>query len=173
MKREWALPLLAGLLVAAGHFGFSLYQAAQHLSSWVALEEHPALSAYLRTQTYWRSYAYGLAAGLTLHALLRSQAVRTKGILGALGGVTLAALLPTLGCFLVGCCGSPLLPIYLSLFGGTIVRLENPLIALLTTLSAAWGLLWLSRRSRLSCPVTPECSDCGVEQPRSSIEKIK
>jgi len=50
------------------------------------------------------------------------------------------------GCFLIGCCGSPMLAVYLSLFGAKALGLGKPLMALVTLVSVSCGYWFLSRR---------------------------
>ncbi len=66
----------------------------------------------------------------------------------AVGGITLSGFLVAAGCFLVGCCGSPMLGVYLSLFGARFLPLAKPLIAAVTTLMIAAAAVWMKCRTR-------------------------
>ena len=55
------------------------------------------------------------------------------------------------GCFAIGCCGSPMLPIYLSLLGGKIVGIGGPIMFGLTLLSVGIGFMILRRKARRVC----------------------
>jgi len=63
---------------------------------------------------------------LSRSILFRQERTVTAGAAG--GGVTLLGALMAGGCFLIGCCGSPMLAVYLSLFGakGLGRRQTNP-----------------------------------------------
>lgn len=51
------------------------------------------------------------------------------------------------GCFLIGCCGSPMLPIYIGLFGAKALQLGKPLMALISVVSVGCAYWCISRRS--------------------------
>jgi hypothetical protein len=67
------------------------------------------------------------------------------------------------GCFALGCCGSPMLPIYLSLLGGKLVGVGGPLMFGLTLLSVGIGFVILRRKGRCVCegPYTEEAGEQG------------
>jgi len=72
-----------------------------------------------------------------------------QGVAGgcrALGGVTLTGFLALAGCFLVACCGSPMLVVYLSLFGADFLPLAKSLVAVVNTLSIIGAWWWMKRR---------------------------
>ena len=56
------------------------------------------------------------------------------------------------GCFLIGCCGSPMLAVYLSLFGAKALGLGKPLMALVTLVSVNCGYWYFSRRLARDVP---------------------
>ena len=64
----------------------------------------------------------------------------------AVGGITLVGVLMAGGCFLIGCCGSPMLAVYVSLFGSRALGVGKPLTALVTLISVSCGYWCLSRR---------------------------
>lgn len=107
------------------------------------------LPRYIETQGYWLGLSYALSLAFAAAALRRYReehlyAARTL----ALGGVTLSGSLAVAGCYLLGCCGSPMLAVYLNLLGATFLPLARPLVATLTalTLLAAWR--WMDCQSR-------------------------
>lgn len=142
------------------------------------------LKRYTAGQHYWLGYSY--ASSLTFAALAlqryRERRLCTARNL-ALGGVTLSGVLAVLGCYLLGCCGSPMLPIYLSLFGAAFLPLAKPLVAALTTLSllAAWW--WLRRQERRAeqanqeaktacCATVGACCQGGDNDARVTPERL-
>ena len=56
-----------------------------------------------------------------------------------MGGITLVGVLMAGGCFLIGCCGSPMLAVYVSLFGSRALGVGKPLTALVTLVSVGCG----------------------------------
>lgn len=84
----------------------------------------------------------------------------------AVGGLTIGGAMSVVGCFLVGCCGSPMLGVYLGLFGAAFQPFAKPLSAILSAVSVALAWLWMRRRerrllqARAGCPPTPSCA-CG------------
>jgi len=133
------------------------------------------LYRYIETQGYWLGYSYALSLAFAAAALRRYREERfcsAKTL--AFGGVTLSGFLALAGCFLVGCCGSPMLVVYLSLFGAWFLPLAKPLVAAVTTLSIIGAWWWMKRRHRqvmLQAEVqpseqTPQCqsSSCRCKQ---------
>jgi hypothetical protein len=107
------------------------------------------LGAYWRGQDYFIGFSYALAAAFATWALSRSilfRQGRTVTAGAAAGGVTLVGALMAGGCFVIGCCGSPMLAVYLSLFGAKALGLGKPFMALVTLVSVSCGYWFLSRR---------------------------
>lgn len=133
-------------------------------SAWAALpaDEHPRFARYLEEGGYWLGYSYGLSLAFAVAALRRFIRSRTTAAGGyALGGFTFSGLLVVGGCYLLGCCGSPMLAIYLNLFGAGFLPFAKPFLAALTTLSILGTWWWMTRSDRTGsgCCPTPSC-DC-------------
>jgi hypothetical protein len=120
------------------------------------------LAAYWRGQDYFIGFSYALAATFATWALSRSilfRQGRTVTAGAAVGGVTLLGTLMAGGCFLIGCCGSPMLAVYLGLFGAKALGLGKSLMALVTLVSVSCGYWCLSRRlARGSTCIDDRCS---------------
>ncbi len=102
---------------------------------------------YLRAQDYFAGFSYALAAAFGTWAVTRFLRQRRAAMAaGAVGSVSLVAVLMAGGCFFIGCCGSPLLAVYLSLFGAKALGAGKPLMALVTLLSTGCGYYCLSPR---------------------------
>lgn len=106
---------------------------------------------YLKNQEYYLSFSYGLAFAFTAFALISIRNNRRRGVTGVVGGLTLNAFIASV-CFLIGCCGSPMLVVYLGLFGSKALRLAKPLVAAVTFVSVMIGYFLLIRKSKI-------CSD--------------
>lgn len=113
-------------------------------------EVQTGFSYYINAQEYWIGFSYALALAFTSFTLLLFRENRKRGIAGAAGGLSLSVFI-ALGCYLLGCCGSPLLIIYLSLFGSKALGLAKPIVAGVTTLSVAGGYFLLTRKSKVCC----------------------
>lgn len=105
------------------------------------------LGPYIQAQDYFTGFSYALGAAFAIWAV--SQFIRqrrTAFAAGAVGSVTLVGVLMAAGCFLIGCCGSPMLGVYISLFGAKALGAGKPLMALITMLSTGCGYFFLCRR---------------------------
>ncbi len=154
--RRLVLPLIVFVGVAILHF------------IWVGLfpEENPTQQqwaaipttvetgwwrAYVETQSYWLGYSYALAFSFAMVALrwYREQGDCTSRN-AVIGGFTFSGLLAVGGCFLIGCCGSPMLIVYMNLFGAAFLPLAKPLMAGITTISIAVAWIWMYRKSSMA-----------------------
>jgi hypothetical protein len=105
--------------------------------------------AYWRGQDYFVGFSYALAVAFATWTLNRSiffRQGRAVAAGAAAGGVTLVGALMAGGCFLIGCCGSPMLAVYLSLFGAKALGLGKPVMAMVTFVSVSCAYWCLSRR---------------------------
>jgi hypothetical protein len=150
----------AFLAVFVGHVLYLRYLTSTPQKDWADNFSPSAIfwRSYLFGQDYFVSFSYALSASFAVWAAARFLYFRRRvAAVGALGGVSLVALLPAAGCFLAGCCGSPMLPIYVSLFGSKAAGIGKPLMALVTLASVGVGYLYLRRRRACDC-TNPECS---------------
>jgi tetrahydromethanopterin S-methyltransferase subunit A len=161
MKRKLALLLSAGVAVFATHAGLLIWRGSRIAEQWAALDSESALSHYVSQRDYLVGLSYAIVGAFTTYALLRARAKAKSSVVGAAGGFTLASLLYFGGCWLVGCCGSPLLPVYLSLFGSSFAGFTKPLVLALTVSSVGVGLWWMNRKSRRA--------DCACNAPGCAI----
>jgi hypothetical protein len=107
------------------------------------------LGAYYRGQDYFIGFFYALGASFAAWALTRCISFRQAKVAAggaAVGGITLVGVLMAGGCFLIGCCGSQMLAVYVSLFGSRALGVGKPLTALVTLVSVGCGYWCLSRR---------------------------
>jgi hypothetical protein len=119
-------------------------------------EEAPGIVEYLKTQTYLLGYSVALSlsfASFAIRRFLEQQSKKAKG--AAFGGIGASAVLGFAGCYLTGCCGSPMLGVYIGLLGPSLLPFAKPLVAIITTIS-----ILLSARSLLkSKTVDTGCCD--------------
>lgn len=179
-SRRWLLPLAVFLIVFALHAVYARHLSRQPVKGWAAETAivddglwgfHP----YIEARDYFTSYSYALPLAFAAVALRRYRECREQRKCAArnvaIGGVTLSGLLAGSGCFLLGCCGSPMLGIYLSLFGVSFLPLVKPLVAGVTTVMVALSYFWWiwrpSRNANRSTKPPTCCTDdrCGDNRP--------
>ncbi len=152
------LPLGVFVAVAVAHYCWCGFfpepNPIQDRWAAVALPESKSwLKLYFEDQNYWLGYSYALSLAFAAVALRRYREERFCTHLNlALGGVTFSGFLAVAGCFLLGCCGSPMLVVYLNLFGASFLPLAKPLLAALTTISILGAWWWMNRQRRQSLP---------------------
>jgi hypothetical protein len=170
------LPALAFLAVFVAHALYSGFWAASAPSGWADFDINAGaagplgLWAYWRAQGYFIGFSYALGAAFGTSALSRCVSLnqgRAVAAGAAAASITLAGVLMAAGCFVIGCCGSPMLAIYLSLFGANVLGLGKPLTALITLVSVNCGYWYLSRRFARGECIDPCCSPA-----RSSRETV-
>lgn len=165
---RFLLPLAVFLGVVVAHYVWSsLFPEVDPTQArWASVSASDAswLKRYLETQSYWLGYSYALSLAFAAAALRRYREERycsAKTL--ALGTVTLTGFLALAGCFLVGCCGSPMLVVYLSLFGAGFLPLAKPMVAVVTTISIIGACWWMNRYqpSPDPAPAGPSCNGDG------------
>lgn len=165
------LPLSVFAMAFAGHFiWFALWGgtpsgAASGCASCdtACAAPQPIGNQYIGTQSYLLGYSIALPLAFAAFAIRqffehRAQAA-AKG--AAVGGLSLSALLGFAGCWMTGCCGSPMLGVYISLLGAGFLPFAKPLVAGVTTLSIAGSFWWLKRSaSKQLCSNTASSASC-------------
>jgi len=111
----------------------------------------PTLSGYFENGDVFLGASYALGAAFTAWSLMLFMACRsTSSAAGATGGTILTAGLATAGCFLAGCCGSPMLAVYVGIFGAGTFTIPKWAIALLTA-TLCGGSMWWQKRAARRC----------------------
>ena len=115
---------------------------------------------YFRAHDYFLGFSYALSAAFAAWGVAQFIISRRRAAsIGAAGGVTFVSLLIAGGCFLIGCCGSPMLPIYVALFGANALGFTKPLIAAITLLFVSCAYWCLARRLKQSGCIDSCCND--------------
>lgn len=152
--RRVLLPAAVFCIAVAGHFiwvGFFPDQAPAQ-DQWAtvdAVAQGSWLRAYIETQSFWLGFSYALPlafAAMAVRSFREGRRCSDRNL--AIGGITLTGVLAAVGCFLVGCCGSPMLAVYASFFGARSLGLTKPIVFLVTALSVAGAWWWMRRRGR-------------------------
>jgi hypothetical protein len=147
-------PLIAFMLVFLGQAVWLSLQAARTASLWgtrAGGEYAAGVRAYLSSGDWWLGLSYGLSAAFVTYAFIRLRTGQQAGAAGMAGGISLIGVLYFAGCFLLGCCGSPMLIVYFSLFGASFLGFTKPLVFALTLASITLGYLWMERRAKTAC----------------------
>jgi hypothetical protein len=163
LNSVWFLPILACLVTLGIHFAVVGGRSARFASQWFLFEESTpwsiAFTNYLRSGEIYLGFSYALAAGFTVLMVGNLIRNRKRAFQGVAAGASIGAFLYLGGCFLVGCCGSPLLPVYLSLFGAKALSITKPLIAGVTTASVSLSYIFLVHRKGAPCCPTDTDND--------------
>lgn len=153
--RRLLLPAFVFGAVIAAHFVWLGLFPERELTQtrWVAVPgqdglENSWLNRYVETQSYWLGFSYGLSLAFAAAALRRYREERLcTARTCAIGGLTLSGFLAVAGCYLLGCCGSPMLGVYLSLFGAAFLPFTKPLVAVLTAVFIGGSWWWMNHWS--------------------------
>lgn len=166
--RRMLLPIAVFTGVVAVHFVWKglFPEKAPAQNRWLSVAaDRSWMRSYIASGSYWLGYSYALPLAFASVAFRRFRERRASAARNlAIGGVTLTGVLAFAGCLLIGCCGSPMLAVYLSLFGAAFLPFAGPLVTGLTTLSLIGGWWWMTRRAARSATAAgcldPAC-DCG------------
>ena len=166
MKKKLLYPAFAFAAALIFHALYSIREISAVSKRWQQITEATPLALYLERQEYFLGFSYALAAAFTAHAIVRFLQNRRSGIAGVVGGMTLSGVLYFAACFLLGCCGSPMLAVYLSLFGASLLGFTKPFMAILTLTSVVIGYFWMEKRAKAAAC----CSDGESCQEQSEIK---
>ena len=156
----WFLGAVAFVTVFVGHVLYLRYLASASQRGWADNFNSPVSfwEGYIIGKDYFVSFSYALSASFAVWATARFVYSRRRAAaIGAFGGVSLATVLAAAGCFLIGCCGSPMLPIYISLFGTHAAGIGKLLMALISLVSIGGGYLYIMRRPECRCTDPETC----------------
>ena len=160
------IPLAVFVLVLVGHALYIRHVAAAPVDGWAAIgiteDGFLGLGPYFAGQDYFVGFSYAL--GATFAAWAISQFVRQRQAAtatGALGSVSLVSVLIASGCFLIGCCGSPMLAVYLAIFGAKALGAGKSVMVGITLLSTGGGYWCLSRRMARGACIDSCCGGQG------------
>ena len=167
----WLLGAAAFAAVFVGHALYLRFLTSASQKVW-ADNFTPSVSfwqGYIISQDYFVSFSYALSASFAIWATARFVYSRRRAAaIGAFGGVSLVTFLAATGCFLIGCCGSPMLPIYISLFGSQAAGIGKPLMALISLISIGGGYLYVVRRPECRCADPETCPFPEKSRPSSA-----
>lgn len=108
------------------------------------------LQRYIRDQEIFLGISYALSIAFITFSFLKFKEGR-KNALRAAGAGGFFTVILWLFCFLSGCCGSPMLIVYLNLFGISSLRIPKIFLLLMTIIFITIGYFWLIKRASKSC----------------------
>ena len=159
-----AVPVTTSLAVFLAYAGWTvIHPDASPAGGWGLVVDplRDRIRDFFSGGSVWMGASYALSAGFTAFALSVFRENRRRAAVGAAGGVVVAGAVYGFGCFVLGCCGSPMLPIYIGLLGAKWANLSGPLMFGLTLASVALGVLLLRRKRGCGCEGTYEGSGNG------------
>ncbi len=171
---HWLVPSVF-LGVYAAHAFYLSRIAATPMKGWANSEiinsGFLGLGPYLQGQDYFMGFSYALGAAFAAWAIGRFLCSRQAAIAaGAAGSITFVGVLMAAGCFMIGCCGSPMLGVYLGIFGARALGIGKPLMALVSLISVSIGYWYLSRRAKKEICLD---SSCACHSPLPEHETFK
>ena len=176
----WFLGAVAFVTVFVGHVLYLRYLASASQKGWADNFNSPVSfwERYIIGKDYFVSFSYALSASFAVWATARFVYSRRRAAaIGAFGGVSLVTVLAAAGCFLIGCCGSPMLPIYISLFGSQAAGIGKPLMALISLISIGGGYVYVMRRPECrcsdpqTCPFPEQSSPAKAGQNNAAVQR--
>lgn len=113
---------------------------------------------YIKEQEHFLGISYALSFAFMSFAFLKFKENRKAALKAALSSGLLAVLLWFL-CFLFGCCGSPMLVVYLNLIGLSKLKVPKLILLILTVVFIGIGYIWLSRKTPQGCCSGKPCKE--------------
>lgn len=152
--------LTTGFALTIGHAVYTIYENEAIASQWAHAGDRDWLQLYFTNGDYFLGLAYGMAIGLFIYILVTFFNMRSAGFYGLVGGVSLSGALYGAGCFLIGCCGSPMLAVYVAIFGVSFLGFTKPIIFIVTLISVIGGVFYLNRKNKkaaVCCSLDDKC----------------
>lgn len=113
---------------------------------------------YIKGQEYFLGLSYALSFAFIVFAFLKFKENRNYAWKAALSGGIFTGILWFL-CFLFGCCGSPMLIVYLNLLGISGLKVPKLVLLLMTIIFVALGYIWLIKKSAKYCCGDRPCKE--------------
>ena len=110
----------------------------------------PWFQKYIKEQEHFLGISYALSFAFMAFAFLKFKENRKRAWKAAIGGGLLAVVLWFL-CFLFGCCGSPMLIVYLNLIGLSSLKISKLALLVMTIIFIGIGYIWLIKKSSKGC----------------------
>lgn len=141
-----SIPLLFFLFVLVVHFFLTDYAVYKVAAQWEEVSLKTYVINHFTNKNIYLGYSYAVAGAFASICLI-NLITATGGLKKSIQGITISAILWGVICFMSGCCGSPMLAVYLSLFGSAVVGATKPITAAVTTISIILSYYYVMRFS--------------------------
>ena len=112
----------------------------------------PTVHSYITSGDIFLGFSLAVGVLFTFSCLRRFFHNRSHAeAVGTIGGTAAVAGVAAAGCFLTGCCGSPMLIVYASFLGIQGFEVPKWAIAAVTVISTSLGWWWLTRAGKCGC----------------------
>lgn len=148
MSKNRFYVFVAFFCVFALHLAYSVNRSMQIYSDWVQMQNVNFVVLYFQRLDFFLGLSYALAVAFTVYAVTQFVSLNRNCLKGVVGGVTLTGAIYFFGCFLIGCCGSPMLIVYMGLLGPKFLGVTKPLVFLFTAISVLVGFYWIKRKAK-------------------------
>ena len=138
-KTLYIISAFIGVLLM--HFFYITHEASVASSQWINADDISFSSLYFSQGNVFMGLSYALGIGFSVYAFLRF--IEYRRMSGIMAGLTLPVVLYAGGCFLIGCCGSPMLVVYIGLFGSWFLKFIKPLAFALTLISVTLSYIFM------------------------------
>lgn len=118
----------------------------------------PWLQKYIKEQEYFLGISYALSLSFMAFAFLKYKENRKNALKAGVGSGLLAVLL-WFSCFFFGCCGSPMIIVYLNLFGLSTLRIPKAALLLMTVIFIGIAYILLIRKPFNCCCDGKPCKE--------------
>lgn len=113
---------------------------------------------YIKEEWYFLGISYALSFAFMAFAFLKFKKNRKAALKVAFSGGILTIFL-WFTCFLFGCCGSPMLVVYLNLIGLSKLKLSKLILLIMTIVFIAIGYIWLLKKTPKGCCNGKPCKE--------------
>lgn len=129
----------------------------------IKLAEEPCKSIawfqeYIKGREYFLGLSYALSFAFIVFAFFKFKENRKNALKAAMVGGIFTVILWFL-CFLFGCCGSPMLIVYLNLLGISGLKVPKLVLLLMTVIFVVLGYTWLIKKSVKFCCDDRPCKE--------------
>jgi len=141
--KKIVIPLATFVIVFILHLlYFKLAESACAGSAW--------FRKYIKEQEHFLGISYALSFAFMSFAFLKFKENRKAALKAAFSSGLLAVLLWFL-CFLFGCCGSPILVVYLNLIGLSKLKAPKLILLIMTIVFIGISYIWLIKKIPKGC----------------------